>query len=96
MTMSLGQRLAEIMGQTANLNTRNIVTRSGYRVRGYYPSRRFGRMPWESAIERHMLERLDQSWLTVAAEVQAIKLRVPTVADERGFFRVHARRAGAG
>ena len=96
MTTSLGQRLAEILGQPANLNTRNLVTRSGHRERGHHTSQRFGRMPWESVIERQILERLDQSWMTTKAEAQAIKLRVPSLSDERGFFRIHARRSRLG
>lgn len=86
MTTSLAELLAETLGQALTLSTRRLVTRSGFRTRGFHNSRRFGRLPWESTIERQMLERLDHSWLTTRLEVQAITLRIPSVTDARGFF----------
>lgn len=86
MAQSLAARLAEMLGQDLRPNPRRLVTRSGFRKRGFHNSWRFGRLPWESAIERQMLARLSQSWLTAELEVQAIALQIPSTTDERGYF----------
>lgn len=86
MAQSLAARLAEMLGQELRPNPRRLVTRSGYRKRGFRFSSRFGVLPWESPIERRMLAHFDHSWCTARLEVQAIALRIPCVTDERGYF----------
>jgi len=74
MPTSLAEKLAHKLGQPL-VSSRRIVTGSGARVRGIFPSHRFRReMPWESPLERLLVYRLEASWLVQDAVMQPARL----------------------
>lgn len=91
MTTSLAQRLAAQLEQTIQYQPRRIVTRSGARVRGTFPSHHFARpMHWESPLERQLIYRLEASWIAVDAATQPVTLKIPELFGEDGeCFRLH-------
>ncbi len=95
MTTSLMERFALLVGRDPLFRPRRIVTRSGARVRGIFPSHRFSRaLHWESALERALIYRLECSWLVVDACTQPTTVSVPSADGTR--FRLHTRRACPG
>lgn len=79
MTTSLLERFALLVNQDPLFRPRRIVTRSGVRVRGIFPSVRFNRtLHWESALERDLIYRLESSWLVSDACTQPTTVRVPS------------------
>ena len=57
---------------------RNVVTRSGVRMRGLYASRRFNRMlPWESPLELHAIELCEFYPGVVDVVSQPMQLALP-------------------
>lgn len=95
MTASLADRFAILVGQDPHFRPRRLVTRSGLRVRGIFPSHRFSReMPWESSLERELVYRLEASWLVQDACTQPTTMSVPSL--DGGRFRLHPGCAGRG
>lgn len=77
MTTSLAAQLALLTGQDPAFRTRRLVTRSGRRVRGIFPSKRFNRgMHWESSLERELNYRLEASWLVADACTQPTTINI--------------------
>lgn len=76
--------LAQLRGFLGHREARNIVTRSGARVRGIYFSARFRRgLKWESRLERRLIKACDVSWLVRDALTQPITWTIP---DGDGSF----------
>ena len=87
---NLTTRLIKLIGQPLLPPPRRIVTRSGLRVRGIFPSRRFDRaMHWESSIERDLIYRLEASWLVVDAVTQPLTIQIPSGMLDGQRFRLH-------
>lgn len=90
MTSSIVTKLAYLLDLDPNLRPRRIVTRSGVRVRGIFPSRRFNReMHWESALERELINRLEASWRIADAATQPITMPITSLAADGHQFRLH-------
>lgn len=85
MKKSLQDRLNALARDPKNpVKPRNLVTRSGARVRGIHQSRRFSTpLPWETPEERTLIQILDASAATVELLSQPAQLEIPT---ETGFF----------
>lgn len=93
MTTSLLERFTLLVNQDPLFRPRRIVTRSGVRVRGIFPSTRFNRtLHWESTLERDLIYRLESSWLLSDACTQPTTVSVPSTDGTR--FQLHTRRAG--
>lgn len=93
MTTSLLEKFARLVNQDPLFRPRRIVTRSGVRVRGIFPSVRFNRtLHWESALERDLVHRLESSWLLADACTQPTTVSVPSADGTR--FQLHTRCAG--
>lgn len=93
MTTSLLEKFARLVNQDPLFRPRRIVTRSGVRVRGIFPSVRFNRtLHWESALERDLIYRLESSWLLSDACTQPTTVSVPSADGAR--FQLHTRCAG--
>jgi hypothetical protein len=87
-TNSILERFAHLLAIPRLLPTRRIVTRSGARVRGIFPSYRFGKgLHWEADLERRLLYRLEASQRVTEACTQPLTVSIPC--DGRQF-RVHA------
>lgn len=80
MKKSLQDRLSALARNPKNpAKPRNLVTRSGARVRGIHQSRRFSTpLPWETPEERTLIEVLDASAATEALLSQPVQLEIPT------------------
>lgn len=92
MTSSIVEKLAYTLDLNPNVPPRRIVTRSGVRVRGIFPSRRFDReMHWEAPLEREVINRLEASWWTADAATQPITMLIPSLTADGHHFRVHPR-----
>lgn len=90
MSSSIVKKLAYLLELNPNLRPRRIVTRSGARVRGAFPSRRFDReMHWESGIERELINRLEASWRIADAATQPITMPIPSLTADGHSFRLH-------
>lgn len=86
MKKSLQDRLNALARAPQNpAKTRNLVTRSGARVRGIHHSRRFSlSLPWETPEERTLIEVLDASAATTELLSQPAQLEIPA---ETGSFQ---------
>lgn len=92
MTSPLVKKLAYILDLNPNQQSRRIVTRSGVRVRGIFPSRRFAcEMHWESSIERELINRMEASWRIADAATQPITMPIPSLTADGHHFRLHPR-----
>lgn len=90
MTSSIVKKLAYLLDLNPNLRPRRIVTRSGVRVRGIFPSRRFDcELHWESGIERELINRLEASWRIADAATQPITMPIPSLTADGHQFRLH-------
>ena len=85
MKKSLQDRLNALARNLKNpAKPRNLVTRSGARVRGIHSSRRFPTpLPWETPEERTLIQVLDASAATAELLSQPAQLEIPT---ETGSF----------
>ena len=90
MTSSIVKKLAYLLDLNPNLRPRRIVTRSGVRVRGIFPSTRFNReMHWEAPLEREVINRLEASWRIADAATQPITMPIPSLTADGHQFRLH-------
>lgn len=90
MTSSIVKKLADLLELNPNIRPRRVVTRSGVRVRGIFPSRRFNReMHWEAPLERELINRLEASWRIADAATQPITMTIPSLATDGHQFRLH-------
>lgn len=80
MRKSLQDRLNALARNPKNpAKPRNLVTRSGARVRGIHSSRRFPTpLPWETPEERTLIQVLDASPATAELLSQPAQLEIPT------------------
>lgn len=89
MTTSILDQFAHLLDIPRLVRPRRVVTRSGARVRGIFPSRRFGKeMHWEASLERRLLYRLEASLRVCDACTQPLTVSIPSF--DGGPFRVHA------
>ncbi len=78
MQKKLQERLSALAPQSPT-KPRNLVTRSGARVRGIHHSNRFrASMPWETPEERTAIEALDASFGTLELLSQPAQLEIPS------------------
>jgi hypothetical protein len=90
MTSSIVKKLAYLLDLNPDLRPRRIVTRSGVRVRGIFPSRRFDcEMHWEASLERELINRLEASWRIADAATQPITMPIPSLTADGHQFRLH-------
>lgn len=82
---------ADLLGHDPTVRTRRVVTRSGVRVRGIFPSERFHKaLQWESDLERRLLYRLEASWRVQEVCTQPLSVSIPCIDGSR--FRLHTGR----
>lgn len=92
MSTPIVKKFAHLLDQDPSVQPRRIVTRSGKRVRGEFPSRRFQRyMPWESPIEYKAINRLEASWSITDAISQPLTIQVSSLTQDGHRFRLHPR-----
>jgi hypothetical protein len=87
--MTTAGLLRELMHRTAldgSFTARNIVTPSGGRRRGLYPSR-FGMLPYEAPLECDLIKRLDGSWTCTEFVTQALQLLIRDRRADQESFR---------
>lgn len=85
-----GHSHASSVGVDSPRYVQRSITRSGYQVRGIFPSARFKRtLQWHSRLGCELMYRLEASWFTTDARIPATSIEVAYGDGKRFHFIPH-------